>query len=100
MSNKNLQDLQLRDSSSLWGAFWEIRKASYLGRLLACVRKRFINKAFIKFFLKSSHKGTLIEAGCGSADVALQISKIRGDQLVLVDISSNALNLAKKMQLN
>jgi ubiquinone/menaquinone biosynthesis C-methylase UbiE len=96
MSNKNLQDLQLRDSGSLWGVFWEIRKASYLGRLLACVRKRFINKAFIKFFLKSSHKGTLIEAGCGSADVALQISKIRGDKLVLVDISSNALNLAKK----
>ena len=96
MSNKNLQDLQLRDSGSLWGVFWDIRKAHYLGRLLAWVRKRFINKTFVKFLLKSSHKGTLIEAGCGSADVALQISKIRGDQLVLVDISSNALNLAKK----
>ena len=54
----------------------------------------------VKFLLMFSHKGTLIEAGCGSGEVALQVSKIRGDHLVLVDISSNALNLAKKMLLN
>jgi ubiquinone/menaquinone biosynthesis C-methylase UbiE len=82
------------------GSFWNIRKAHYLGRLLAWVRKRFVTKAMVKFLLMFSHKGTLIEAGCGSGEVALQVSKIRGDHLVLVDISSNALNLAKKMLLN
>jgi SAM-dependent methyltransferase len=52
----------------------------------------------IDFILKNTEKCTLVEAGCGNGEVSLVISKLRGDNLILIDKSQNAIELAKKKQ--
>lgn len=78
-----------------WDLFWRKRKQRLLGRLLVWFRQRFVTATLAKYIYRNTNKGTLIEAGCGSGEITLQVAARRGDHVVLVDQSSQALALAK-----
>jgi len=80
-----------------WDAFWEKRKEKLLGRLLVWFRRRFVTTTLAHYIQRNTHKGTLIEAGCGSGETTLQVASRRGDRVVLVDKSPQALALAKRL---
>ena len=84
-----------RDHAGQWDAFWKKRSQRPLGRLIAGVRSRAITPALARFVERMVPPGHLIEAGCGSAGVSLALAGRRGDRLTLVDISPEALDMAR-----
>lgn len=80
-----------------WDTFWEVRNRRPLGRVLAWFRQRFVTARLARYIRENTGKGTLVEAGCGSGEVTLQVAAERGDQVVLVDHSSRALALAGRL---
>ncbi len=77
-----------------WDTFWEARKQRLSGRLLAWFRRRFVTTRLAAFIRDNTDKGTLVEAGCGSGEITLLVAAERGDHVVLVDYSAEALRLA------
>jgi ubiquinone/menaquinone biosynthesis C-methylase UbiE len=82
--------------TSEWDNFWKKRDKNPLGRFISWVRKRFVTTALVRYICSNTEKGVLIEAGCGSGEVTLQVAKKRGDKVILVDRSPEALALAKR----
>ncbi len=80
-----------------WDLFWKFRSRNPLGRFITWFRRRFISRMFIRFLLKKTQKGTLIEAGCGTGEITLRIAKQRGDKVILLDSSNDALEQAQSM---
>lgn len=78
-----------------WKEFWQRRKQSNLGQLLNWGRRTFVTPALAKLVEQCTPQGTLIEAGCGSGEIPLIIARKRGDSVVLVDYSDEALEIAK-----
>ena len=78
-----------------WDDFWAHRRKNYFGRLIIWVRQIFVTPIMERFIIENTSKGTLIEAGCGTGEVTLNIAKQRGDHVYLVDYSSKALEIAK-----
>jgi len=79
-----------------WNEFWEDRKSKRLGRLISHVRKYHVTPVLADFVIKNTEPGTLIEAGCGTAEVTITIAKKRGDRIILVDMSEKALMQAER----
>ena len=82
-----------------WDIFWQKRRGRGLGRFISWVRHRFVTSAMTKYILRNTSKGTLVEAGCGEGHVSLSVSKIRGDEVILADNSSQALAIAHQRAL-
>ena len=87
------------EEDSDWDAFWQRRRKRLLGRILDAGRRRFVTRALADYLERNTEKGVLVEAGCGSGEVSLLLASRRGDRLVLVDRSSEALALAGRMAL-
>ncbi len=83
------------DDQSEWDFFWQKRNQTPLGRIISWVRKRYVTRALVRYILSNTERGTLIEAGSGTGEVTLRVASERGDKVVLVDRSSEALILAK-----
>jgi len=88
---------KIYDEKDNWDKFWKERSQKPLGLLITWVRARFITKALSSYISSNTEKGILIEAGCGSGEVSLQVAKKRGDQVILIDKSSDAIAIAKQM---
>ena len=84
-----------RDPAGQWDAFWQKRSQRPLGRLIAWVRGRAVTPALVRFVGRMVPPGHVIEAGCGSAGVSLALAGRRGDRLTLVDVSPEALDMAR-----
>lgn len=85
----------LDDPAEHWNAFWRKRSRRLSGRMIAWVRKHIITPALARFVAGMTQRGVLIEAGCGSGEVSLDIARRRGDRLILVDVSPDALAMAR-----
>jgi 2-polyprenyl-3-methyl-5-hydroxy-6-metoxy-1,4-benzoquinol methylase len=83
--------------SDEWDDFWEARTRRWVGRLVAWVRRRFVTTKLATYIRENTEKGTLVEAGCGSGEIALRVAAERGDDVVLVDYSPKALALAGRL---
>ncbi|MBU0638678.1 MAG: flippase-like domain-containing protein [Planctomycetes bacterium] len=80
-----------------WDEFWETRKKRPLGRLLTGFRQRFVTAKLARYIRDNTVKGTLVEAGCGSGEITLRVAAERGDRVVLVDCSRQALATAERL---
>jgi cyclopropane fatty-acyl-phospholipid synthase-like methyltransferase len=49
----------------------------------------------VRFLLRRTASGVLVEAGCGTGEVSLEVARRRGDRVVLVDMSEEALQQAQ-----
>ena len=96
MRNQTNEKERFTCDASEWDDFWESRKETEGGRFVSWVRQRFVTPALIRYFLHNTEKGTLVEAGCGTGEVTLSVSRIRGDKAVLVDRSARALAMARQ----
>ena len=94
--SKNGNTLSIyNESNPVWNEFWERRKKNPLGRLISLIRKNLITPALVNYVEKNTRPGTLIEAGCGTAEVSIGLAEKRGDRIILVDISEEALKQAE-----
>lgn len=79
-----------------WDVFWKKRNERLLGQIISWVRHRCVTPTLTKLVLSNTRKGTLTEGGCGTGEISLSVAKERGDRVILVDTSAEALELAKK----
>lgn len=93
---QNQIDRNNNQESVMWDGFWEAQKRKTFGRFINWVRHCFVTSALVRYIMRNTQRGTLIEAGCGSGEVTLRVAKLRGDRVVLVDSSENALSLARQ----
>jgi len=93
-----MQDMGIVSKTEhVWDEFWEpVDNSSLLGKALDVFRRYFWVRNFIKVALEFSQKGRVLEAGCGSAMPSIMLREIRGDRVTALDLSNNALNVAKK----
>ena len=83
------------ESDSEWNDFWRRRRKKPLGRLISLIRRNLITPALVDYVEKNTRRGTLIEAGCGTAEVSIGVAEKRGDKVILVDTSEEALEVAR-----
>ena len=78
-----------------WDSFWIFRGGgNLLGNLLLLVHRWLWVTNFVRVALRCSQRGRILESGCGTGYGSIMLRKIRGDNVVLLDISSNALEIA------
>jgi ubiquinone/menaquinone biosynthesis C-methylase UbiE len=85
----------MSENTDSWEDFWQNRDQSLIGKLLTWGRRNLVNIKLEKYILENTSKGVLVEAGCGSGEITLRVAAKRGDLVVLVDRSQEALKLAK-----
>lgn len=84
------------DQATQWDDFWKSRHRTRLGHILLWGRKRFVSRGMVRFLLHHTEPGgVLVEAGCGTGEVVLEVARTRGDQVILVDVSREALRKAE-----
>jgi SAM-dependent methyltransferase len=84
-------------SEENWDYFWKQRRRTLLGRLLFWVRVNFLARRFVDIAERNSSKGKVLEAGCGTSLSSILLAHQRGDRLVLMDISSEALEMSERL---
>lgn len=94
--NEERVDTETGVDAKDWDVFWQQRDRRLSGRIISWVRCRYVTPKLVSLVMRSTQRGTLLEAGCGTGEVALQTAKIRGDRVVLVDKSKKALNMAQR----
>ncbi|MDA2931911.1 glycosyltransferase [Nitrospinae bacterium AH-259-F20] len=79
-----------------WGPHWVVQRQTLFGKFLLLFRKHYWVRNFVKFAMKHTEPGRILEAGCGSALASIMLHKKRGDSIAALDISPDAIALAKR----
>lgn len=79
-------------SKTIWDNFWE-KEIGIVHNLVTFVRKIYFSRRFAGFCIKNGSKGIVLEAGSGTAQSSLILSK--KNKIFCLDFSSNALKIAK-----
>ncbi len=93
-SNKNKKASPTKHT---WDDFWVARtkKKSWFVSLLNFVNDRTMVKKSVDLAVRYSQKGTVLQAGSGEGRNSLALAKKRGDKVIALDYSTEALKLAK-----
>ncbi len=89
------EEADSEEEAAQWDDFWEERRQRPIGKLISWVKSHMINPPLVRFIMENTERGTLIEAGCGTGEIAAQVAHQRGDRVILVDTSPQALMQAK-----
>jgi len=81
----------------IWDSFWYKRKKTFIGNIVFYMRERFLAKSFVKVAMDCGQRGVVLEAGCGTALSSILLRKERGDNIVALDFSLEALTTANEL---
>ena len=84
--------------SNDWDSYWSKRKKqTFFTKLQDKIHREIVYNKHINLAVKYSKKGTIIDFGSGIAEVSILLAEKRGDKIIAVDFSDNALHIAKDL---
>ncbi|MBU1694745.1 MAG: class I SAM-dependent methyltransferase [Verrucomicrobia bacterium] len=80
-----------------WEDYWKTETSrNPFSAFLYLLRERYWTGCFVGVALRLTKKGTVLEAGSGSALSSIQLANKRGDRVTALDYSSGALDIARR----